>query len=345
MEKSRRLNNRGYMLVEIILASAIAFGIAYFIIDLTINLKNKNDDLLVTTLTATDQAIITNSLMKYLDDENFCDNVKIVGKSIQYNGKTIVVVNDYAEVGSFNVDKCKNHEISIPISVKQLPNNYDVELYYQPINKTQSEPEPNSDSSSSSSSSSDSSTPTALEAPIIIVSDNKDGSVKVDISFNVNCSLDDYTCQWSKDSGKTWNQIESSSGGIVTKISVVGTYVIRAKVTSNGDTKSDQYIFLISNATYYSGEKYCQEARNGYVTIEKDGSTCKYYYEYSTRHCPQTINIEPCGTVNVEYISPCIGNCDCTAYCEAPLLEKEGYYKCAKSQGVLSGSKCIRLGS
>ena len=35
-------NNKGYMLVEIILASVIAFGITYFIVDLTIKLKNKN---------------------------------------------------------------------------------------------------------------------------------------------------------------------------------------------------------------------------------------------------------------------------------------------------------------
>ena len=40
------------MLVEIILASAIAMGIAYFITDLTIKLKNKNDDLLVKTLSS-----------------------------------------------------------------------------------------------------------------------------------------------------------------------------------------------------------------------------------------------------------------------------------------------------
>ena len=45
----KKLNNKGYMLVEIILASVIAFGVAYFILDLVIKLKNKNDDLFVDT--------------------------------------------------------------------------------------------------------------------------------------------------------------------------------------------------------------------------------------------------------------------------------------------------------
>ena len=63
-----KLNSKGYMLVEIILASVIAFGVAYFIINLTIKLKNKNDDMLVETQVKTDQAIITNKLMKLPDE-------------------------------------------------------------------------------------------------------------------------------------------------------------------------------------------------------------------------------------------------------------------------------------
>ena len=59
----KKLNNKGYMLVEIILASVIAFGVAYFILDLVIKLKNKNDDLFVDTLARTDQAIITNTII------------------------------------------------------------------------------------------------------------------------------------------------------------------------------------------------------------------------------------------------------------------------------------------
>ena len=54
----KKLDNKGYMLVEIVLASALAVGFAYFLLDLTIKLKNKNDDLFVSTVVLTDQAII-----------------------------------------------------------------------------------------------------------------------------------------------------------------------------------------------------------------------------------------------------------------------------------------------
>ena len=39
-----KLNNKGYMLVEIIVASVIALVMAYFLIDITIRLVNKNND-------------------------------------------------------------------------------------------------------------------------------------------------------------------------------------------------------------------------------------------------------------------------------------------------------------
>ena len=83
------MNNKGYMLVEIILASALAMIVAYFVIELTIKLKNKNDDLLVKTLVATDQAIIYNTIMKDLNSLESVDCDYINGKiSIDKNKNT-----------------------------------------------------------------------------------------------------------------------------------------------------------------------------------------------------------------------------------------------------------------
>ena len=65
----KKLNNKGYMLVEIIMAFAITFCLIYFLMDLVINLKNKNDDLLVDTIIKTDQTIISNKLMDYVIEE------------------------------------------------------------------------------------------------------------------------------------------------------------------------------------------------------------------------------------------------------------------------------------
>jgi hypothetical protein len=60
----KKLNNKGYLTVEVVLASVIAFGLAYFLLNLTIKVKDKNDDLLVKTILINDKAIIENNIMK-----------------------------------------------------------------------------------------------------------------------------------------------------------------------------------------------------------------------------------------------------------------------------------------
>ena len=143
MEKSKKLNNKGYMLVEIILASVLAFGLAYFMIELTLKLKNKNDDLLVETLTQTDNAIISNAIYKYLFENatssSFsCDNISISrsGRKIYLNGNFIDEVNEYVTIGNPSCSKNRNGVINVivPLSIVQLPSkDFDVDLYYKII--------------------------------------------------------------------------------------------------------------------------------------------------------------------------------------------------------------------
>lgn len=131
----KKLNNKGYMLVEIIMAFAITFILLYFMMDLVLKMKNKNDDLLVETVVRTDQTIITNVLMEYLksdiddNDEDsgkrFCDAIVIDGNIIKYKNNVIDIVEDYATVVDLgNDNKCKVEKgkisILIPIEVKQL---------------------------------------------------------------------------------------------------------------------------------------------------------------------------------------------------------------------------------
>ena len=128
-----KLNKRGYMLVEIILASAIAFGMAYFMLNMTIKLKNKNDDLLVETLVSTDQTIIMNSVMRSLKGTS-CDGVyerlKIDERKVSIDNTVIDVISDYATIDEVSCDYSDNIvTIKIPISVIQLENKkFDIEL-------------------------------------------------------------------------------------------------------------------------------------------------------------------------------------------------------------------------
>jgi len=131
----KHLNNKGYMLVEIILAFAIAMGVMYFLMELTIKLKNKNDDLLVRTLASTDQAIIYNAIMKDVYGDsiiNYCNKLSISGQKFTYGGFTNIV-SEYAKLGT---ETCTYTEVydddsmsttisvnlTIPIYVKQMSN-------------------------------------------------------------------------------------------------------------------------------------------------------------------------------------------------------------------------------
>ena len=128
----KKLNNKGYMLVEIILASVIAFGVAYFILDLVIKLKNKNDDLFVDTLARTDQAIITNTIMRDIYNKNTqfsCDNISVDGNKFKYKD-TIIEVNKYTTIGAItcNVTSTNLIELNIPLTVKTTKKSYNISI-------------------------------------------------------------------------------------------------------------------------------------------------------------------------------------------------------------------------
>ena len=124
------MNRKGYLLIEIILASAIAFGIAIFIFELTIKVKNRNDDLFVETQMATDQAIISNKFMNFAiaEKENFTCDIVYDDNGIYYitsegNRELIDIVNDYGNLGTFDPTNCINQhgkiKIVIPLEVIQ----------------------------------------------------------------------------------------------------------------------------------------------------------------------------------------------------------------------------------
>ena len=65
-----KLNNKGYLLVEIVIAAVIAFAIAYFLFDLTVNLGNKEEDYYINTLLETDKLIMTKDVMNDISSYN-----------------------------------------------------------------------------------------------------------------------------------------------------------------------------------------------------------------------------------------------------------------------------------
>ncbi len=63
-----KLNRKGYLTVEIILASTIAFAIAFFLIEITVKLVSKTDDVYLVSVIAYDDAIIINNIKEKIKD-------------------------------------------------------------------------------------------------------------------------------------------------------------------------------------------------------------------------------------------------------------------------------------
>ena len=59
----KKMNNKGYMIVEIIVASVLAMTIAYFLFDLVIKLKEKYDYVQTDTVLTADKTVITNEIL------------------------------------------------------------------------------------------------------------------------------------------------------------------------------------------------------------------------------------------------------------------------------------------
>ena len=59
-----KLNRKGYMLVEIIIASVLAMTVAYYLLNLTYRFKDTNEDLYHSTVFLNDKILITKNIMQ-----------------------------------------------------------------------------------------------------------------------------------------------------------------------------------------------------------------------------------------------------------------------------------------
>ena len=165
---SKKLNNKGYMLVEIIIASVLAFSVAYYLLNLTYDFKDKNEDVYFSTATLSDKINITKNIMNDLEGKEVViinngnnyvtfqvgttDNIKQIyidnaSKTITYGklqgigneiGKFDVSDNSYyqkqldsfLEFGTIKIEPSSNNYISIQIPISNIysDNTYDIKL-------------------------------------------------------------------------------------------------------------------------------------------------------------------------------------------------------------------------
>lgn len=64
-----KLNKKGYMLVEIVISSVLAMSIALYLLNLTYQFKNKNEDIYQSISYSSDKIAITKNIMNDLDNQ------------------------------------------------------------------------------------------------------------------------------------------------------------------------------------------------------------------------------------------------------------------------------------
>lgn len=102
----KKLNRRGYLTIEIVLAATLAFTIAFFLIDLTIKFANKTDDIQLDTLYITDNALLIENIREVINidkDAGEITDINCQGNTCTFKfdeGKqsTLKIDNDNKEV-------------------------------------------------------------------------------------------------------------------------------------------------------------------------------------------------------------------------------------------------------
>lgn len=79
-----KLNNKGYMLVEIIIASVLAMTIAYYLINLTYNFKNTSEDIYQSYYYINDKNLITKNIMFDLEKKSITSPIS-TPTSVEFN--------------------------------------------------------------------------------------------------------------------------------------------------------------------------------------------------------------------------------------------------------------------
>lgn len=64
-----KLNKKGYITIEVILSSVLAFAVAFFLIDITVKLVNKTDDAYLDTVLMADKTLIIKNIKECIEKD------------------------------------------------------------------------------------------------------------------------------------------------------------------------------------------------------------------------------------------------------------------------------------
>ena len=148
----RKLNNKGYLLVEIIVASTLAIGIGYFLVRLTIKFSKQEEDIYHSLFYTSQKNVITSTIMDdlstheitsvsistpkiiitYKDGTRAEINVDSSNNKLSFNNEEKWEFENNILIESISGTSCSGANkycyIEIPIKDRYSDNNYDIRL-------------------------------------------------------------------------------------------------------------------------------------------------------------------------------------------------------------------------
>lgn len=111
----KKLNRKGYLTIEIILASVTAFIIAFFLIDLTVKLVDTTDNAYIDTVLITDKALIMKNIKKNLENDisiyNGIDRVECASNTCKVYFKNLEIKKIMVENNTIKYTDSDNNVI------------------------------------------------------------------------------------------------------------------------------------------------------------------------------------------------------------------------------------------
>ena len=115
-----KLNKKGYMLIEIVLSSVLAMSIALYLLNLTYQFKNKDEDIYQSISYSSDKIAITKNIMNDLDNQ-------IITK-IEKNGNNEIILTSTSGTSE------EKRKINITYPSTNYSQNQQITITYGKIN-------------------------------------------------------------------------------------------------------------------------------------------------------------------------------------------------------------------
>ncbi len=133
----KKLNNKGYMLIELIVSAVMAFSLGYYLLNLTYNFADRNENLYLSNIMLSYKALVTKNIMNDLEKLTITEVKSTNNNEVEITTKESETRTIYIDSNSNTI---KYKEGNNTIYTKKFKDNIKIEQqedgkYYKLISK------------------------------------------------------------------------------------------------------------------------------------------------------------------------------------------------------------------